>query len=70
VTIQQYTDFLNAVAASDPYELYNPSMASDHTIAGISQSGSPGSYTYSVIGPLGETPAGVPAALETVRSST
>ncbi|NBV47376.1 MAG: PEP-CTERM sorting domain-containing protein, partial [Planctomycetia bacterium] len=37
VTIQQYTDFLNAVALSDPYSLYNTSMASDLNIAGISR---------------------------------
>ena len=29
ITIGQYTEFLNAVAASDPYGLYNSSMASD-----------------------------------------
>ncbi len=50
VTIQQYADFLNAAAKSDPYGLYNTSMASDLNIAGISRAGSSGSYTYSVIG--------------------
>jgi formylglycine-generating enzyme required for sulfatase activity len=50
VTISQYTAFLNAVAATDTYALYNPNMAMDLNIAGIAQSGSPGSYTYSVIG--------------------
>ena len=49
VTIQQYTDFLNAVAATDPYSLYNTSMASDLNIAGISRSGTSGGYSYSVI---------------------
>lgn len=53
ITIQQYTIFLNAVAASDPHGLYNPSMATDKTIAGIVRSGNPGSYTYSVISPSG-----------------
>jgi len=50
VTIQQYTDFLNAVAQTDPHSLYNERMATDPHIAGISQTGSDGSYTYSVIG--------------------
>ncbi len=50
VTIAQYTAFLNAVAASDPYGLYNTNMAMDVNIAGISRSGSPGGYTYSVVG--------------------
>ncbi len=49
-TIGQYAEFLNAVAKSDPYALYNPNMASITHIAGISRSGSIGSYAYSVIG--------------------
>jgi formylglycine-generating enzyme required for sulfatase activity len=58
VTIGQYTDFLNAVAATDTYSLYNASMATDLNVAGIAQTGSSGSYTYSVIAPSGTTPAG------------
>ena len=50
VTIGQYAAFLNAVAATDTYSLYNSSMGSDGNIKGISQNGSPGSYSYSVIG--------------------
>ena len=50
VTIGQYAAFLNSVAKSDPYSLYNPNMATDTNIAGIQQNGSSGSYTYSVIG--------------------
>ncbi len=50
VTLDQYTAFLNAVAATDLYNLYNPAMASDLNSAGISRLNSPGSYTYSVIG--------------------
>ncbi len=49
VTIGQYTDFLNAVAATDTYSLYSASMATNLNVAGIAQSGSSGSYTYSVI---------------------
>jgi len=56
VTIQQYTDFLNAAAKSDPYLLYNTNMGSNLNIAGISQAGSSGSYTYSVIGSSGNKP--------------
>ena len=50
VTVGQYTAFLNAVAATDTYGLYHPSMATDLNIAGIARSGVSGSYTYSVIG--------------------
>ena len=46
VTASQYTAFLNAVAKTDPYGLYNSNMASSFAAAGISQSGSSGSYTY------------------------
>ncbi|RLT20117.1 MAG: PEP-CTERM sorting domain-containing protein [Planctomycetota bacterium] len=49
VTIGQYAAFLNAVAATDTYSLYNGSMATDLNVAGITQTGSSGSYTYSVI---------------------
>lgn len=47
VTNDQYVEFLNAVAANDPYALYNAAMGSN-TVGGITRSGSPGSYTYSV----------------------
>ncbi len=43
----QYVEFLNAVADTDTYGLYNTSMASDAR-GGINRSGSSGSYTYSV----------------------
>jgi formylglycine-generating enzyme required for sulfatase activity len=49
VTVGQYTTFLNSVAATDPYGIYNSNMARG-TLEGILQSGSSGSYTYSVIG--------------------
>lgn len=58
VTIGQYTDFLNAVAGTDTYLAYYPAMATDLNIAGISRSGSIGSYTYTAIGPFGTTTAG------------
>ncbi len=45
VTNSQYTVFLNDVAASNTYSLYNNSMAGPE--GGILRSGSEGSYTYS-----------------------
>jgi len=47
VTNTQYTKFLNAVAATDPNDLYNPFMDLN-TRGGIIRSGSLGSYTYAV----------------------
>ena len=49
-SIANYAEFLNAKATTDPYNLYNPSMASDASIAGITRSGTSGSYSYSVSG--------------------
>jgi formylglycine-generating enzyme len=53
VTLAQYTAFLNAVAKSDPYGLYNGHMATDYATVGIIQSGSAGNYNYSVVGTAG-----------------
>lgn len=53
VTAGQYTEFLNAVAKDDPNGLYNSAIGDDGRDpyvygANIQQSGSPGSFTYSV----------------------
>jgi len=53
VTAGQYTEFLNAVAKTDTYGLYNQYMVLPHPNYGdggckIERSGAPGSYTYSV----------------------
>ena len=50
VTLNQYTAFLNAVGAADTYGLYRTAMGSDPRIMGITRSGAPGNYTYSVLG--------------------
>ncbi|HVT26955.1 MAG TPA: SUMF1/EgtB/PvdO family nonheme iron enzyme [Lacipirellulaceae bacterium] len=47
VTNAQYVEFLNAVAASDPYSLYDGSMGFTSR-GGVVRSGSDGSYSYSV----------------------
>ncbi len=47
VGAREYLHFLNAVAASDPYGLYHPDMATNTMIGTpIKRSGEPGSYTY------------------------
>ncbi len=50
VTAGQYTAFLNTVAATDTYGLYNSNMWSSNYGCEIQRSGSSGSYTYSVAG--------------------
>jgi formylglycine-generating enzyme required for sulfatase activity len=47
VTNAQYVEFLNAVADTDTYGLYSPSMGSE-TWGGIVRSGASGSYSYAV----------------------
>ena len=49
VSLEQYTAFLNAVAAQDPYGLYNPQLMNNPLTAGITRSGENGKYTYSTI---------------------
>ena len=55
VTIGQYTAFLNAVAKTDTYSLYNASMGTNLNVAGISRTGVSGSYTYGVINNDGDS---------------
>jgi sulfatase modifying factor 1 len=50
VNLSQYSAFLNSVAATDTYNLYDTRLASDLNIAGISRSGSSGSFSYAVTG--------------------
>jgi formylglycine-generating enzyme required for sulfatase activity len=47
ITNAQYVAFLNAVAAADPYGLYNTEMGSS-LVGGIVRSGVSGSYSYAV----------------------
>jgi len=54
-TNQQYTDFLNSVAATDTYSLYNAGMGSDAR-GGITRSGASGSYTYATKTNMGDKP--------------
>ncbi|MBN2560099.1 MAG: SUMF1/EgtB/PvdO family nonheme iron enzyme [Phycisphaerae bacterium] len=50
VTAGQYCEFLNAVAATDTYGLYNPNMDSHSYGCQITQKGTSGSYTYDFSG--------------------
>lgn len=51
VTIKQYVEFLNAVAAADPYNLYSSGASGTGGNAfqnNITRTGSPGTFTYAV----------------------
>jgi len=61
VTAGQYTEFLNAVAATDAYGLYNPSMDSGHYGCQITQNGTSGTFTYDFSGGTVEAPGSTAA---------
>lgn len=55
VTINQYCEFLNAVAQSDPYGLYDTRMGTNLNTAGIGRSGTSGAYSYAVMDNAGDS---------------
>jgi len=67
-TNQQYTDFLNSVAATDTYSLYNADMGSNAR-GGITQSGTSGAYTYSVRTNMGDKPVNFVSWFDAARVS-
>jgi formylglycine-generating enzyme len=65
-TNQQYSDFLNAVAASDPNALYDWQMG--NTVwGGIARSGVNGSYSYSVLPHMGNKPVNFVSGYDVAR---
>jgi formylglycine-generating enzyme required for sulfatase activity len=66
VTNAQYAEFLNAVAKTDTYGLYNPGMSSN-AIGGITRSGSSGSYIYAVKSGQGDNPVGFVSWYDALR---
>jgi len=50
VTVGQYTAFLNAVAKTDTYGLYNGGLATGFSAINIIQNGTAGNYSYAVGG--------------------
>lgn len=56
VTAGQYAEFLNAVAATDTYQLYDTRMWSHNVGCKIERLGDPGSYTYRVASDFANRP--------------
>ena len=56
VTASQYTEFLNAVAATDTYDLYDTRMWSDTYGCKIERTGSSGSYGYAAAADWADRP--------------
>jgi formylglycine-generating enzyme required for sulfatase activity len=67
VTNAQYAEFLNGVAATDTYGLYDPDMGSVATLGGITRSGGSGSYTYSTIAGREQMPVNHVGFYDTLR---
>lgn len=68
VTNSQYCEFLNAVARTDTYGLYNPNMAGGvWGSGGIARGGSPGTYTYSVRPGRGNNPVNYVSWYDSLR---
>ncbi len=63
-TVGQYCQFLNAVAKTDPYGLYNSYMGTEFPTIAITRSGSSGNYSYAVTGSDSQA-ANCPIALVT-----
>ena len=67
-TNQQYTDFLNTVAATDRYSLYDADMGRNST-GGITQSGASGAYAYAVKTNMGNKPVNFLSWFDAARVS-
>ena len=67
VTAGQYAEFLNAVAATDTYGLYNANAWSNAAGCKIERSGSSGSYSYSVASDWANRPVNYVSWGDTVR---
>jgi len=64
----QYAAFLNAVAKTDTYSLFNASMGSNAR-GGITQSGASGSYSYAVRSNMGDKPVNFVSWFDAARVS-
>ena len=67
VTAGQYTEFLNAVADTDTYGLYDTLMWADGYGCKIERSGSAGSYTYSVASDWADRPVNLVSWYDCLR---
>lgn len=66
VTNEQYAEFLNAVAASDPYKLYHNQMG-DNFRGGITRTGTNGNYVYAAKDAMGNKPVNYISYYDAVR---
>lgn len=67
VTNSQYAAFLNAVAKTDTYSLYNTNMNSSASVGGITQTGTSGNFVYTVKPGMGDRPVSWVTWLDAAR---
>jgi hypothetical protein len=67
VTVAQYAEFLNVVAATDRYELYNTAMSTGSNGCQIDRTDGPNGYTYSVAADWTNRPANYVSFWDAVR---
>jgi formylglycine-generating enzyme required for sulfatase activity len=65
VTNDQYTEYLNAIAATDTFGVYNTKMAIG--VGGVTRSGVSGNYTYSTIAGRGSMPVNIVSFHDALR---
>jgi formylglycine-generating enzyme required for sulfatase activity len=65
VTNDQYTEYLNAIAATDTFGVYNTNMAIG--VGGITRSGVSGSFTYSTIAGRESMPVNIVSFYDALR---
>ena len=66
VTVREYVSFLNAVADTDTYGLFEETPAA-YASYGILRSGSPGSFTYSAVPGRANTPVNLVSLYDAMR---
>ena len=69
ITIEQYCEFLNAVAQTDTYGLYDEGV-NWAPVSGISRTGASGSYAYSPTAPVGPSVPGITAGNRPITKLT
>jgi uncharacterized protein (TIGR03437 family) len=67
VTYEQWAEFLNAVAKTDTWGLFNPLMETSRFSRGLTRSGSPGNYSYTVQPGKADFPVGYVSIFDALR---
>jgi formylglycine-generating enzyme len=67
VTMEEYAEFLNAVAQTDTYQLYTEALSTDTAAGGIKRSGVDGKFRYQVVSGTSKRPVTYVSWLDAAR---